>query len=255
MLTPRMKLGKLKPKHHPATLDFGKILLPDAPPPPPEKAFWEYKTDPYAIGMYGNDVCGDCTLAAIAHYLLLVTAHTGKPFYADPAEVLKAYSAISGYDPKTGANDNGCAITDVLNYMRVTGIQGYKIEGWAQIDHTSLLHLHQGIYIFGGNNIGVQLPAIAQDQFSDNQSWEVVPDDGGIEGGHCILESGYGSEGSNFESWGKGDQKASNEWSSKYKDEGYVVFTKDWINEASGLAPNSFDLDALVNALKAVAAL
>jgi hypothetical protein len=37
-----------------------------------------------------------------------------------------------------------------------------------------------------------------------------------------------------------------------YMDEAYVIVTPDWVNEASGLAPNALNMDALVADLKAL---
>lgn len=247
------KLGKLAPKHNDKTLLFSKYLKADAPPPPPEKAFYEYAVDPSAILMYGNDTVGDCTCAAVAHYIILATAHTGKVFFPDPADVMKMYSAISGYDPVTGANDDGCAMTDVLNFWQTVGLSGHKILGWAKLDYTNLTALHQGIELFGANYVGVNLPASAQDQFEQKKNWEFVKKSP-IEGGHCILETGFGSDGSNYQTWGKGDQKASNAWSAAYRDEAYIVLTQDWINQASGLAANHLNMDALQADLKLLAA-
>jgi hypothetical protein len=248
-----MKLGKLAPKYNSKTLLLSDYLT-DALPVPPEKVYREYKIPADAWGMYANDRIGICACAEVAHHLMLVTAHTGKIFIPDEVDVIAMYSAISGYDPTTGLNDNGCAITDVLNYWHTTGLAGHKILGWAQIDHTNMIRRNQGIWLFGSNDVGVQLPAIAQQQFTDQQNWEIVPDDGGIEGGHCIMESGYGSEGSNYCTWGYGEQKASNDWNNQYVDESYVVLTSEWIEIASGLAPNGFNVDALIADLKVVAA-
>jgi hypothetical protein len=255
-----MKLGKLAPKHNDKTLLFSKYLKADAPPPPPKKVWREYKIPADAWQMFANDTVGDCTCAAIAHMLMLVTAHTGKLVTPQLSDVLYAYSAITGYDASqtdaSGNNptDNGAAITDVLAYWQQTGLAGHKILAWAQIDYQNVLTRHQGIYIFGANDIGVQLPAIAQQQFADGQTWDVVPDDGGIAGGHCIVEAGYGKQGSDVVTWGNGQQKATNAWSAKYVDEAYVVITQDWINVASGLAPNLLNLDALVLDLQALKA-
>jgi hypothetical protein len=257
---PRYKLGKLPPKKNSKTLDFAKYLLPNAPPPPPEKTYWEYKIPPDTIGMYDNDQIGDCTCAEVAHHLMLVTAHTGKVVIPEVADVVAMYSAICGYDPSQtqpdGSNptDTGCAITDVLNYWQLTGLAGHKILGWAAVDYTNLLRRSQGVYIFAGCSVGVQLPAIAQTQFSNGQTWDVVADDGGIDGGHNILESGYGDRGRNYETWGQGDQKGTNAWDAKYADESYIVITSDWVNNATGLAPNQLNMDALQADLKLIAA-
>jgi hypothetical protein len=242
------KLGKTPPKFNRKTLGFKGMLKADAPAPP-EKLWREYKVPADAWGMFGNDTIGDCTCAAVAHLLMLVTAHTGKMIIPELADVIAMYSAVSGYDPSTGANDNGAAITDVLNYWQTTGLAGHKILGWAAIDQSNLLHRKQGMYIFGANDIGIQCPASAQSQFSAGETWDVVADDGGIEGGHCIDEFGYGADGTDFSTWGRGDQKATNAWAQKYVDEAYCVITQDWLNNADGLAPNAMDLDALNAAL------
>jgi hypothetical protein len=253
---PKYKLGKLAPKVHPKTLNFSAFLKADAPEPP-EKLFREYKIPDDSWYLYGNDTIGDCTLAAVAHLLMLMTAHTGKMFTPSRESIIGAYSAITGYDPNqvqsdgTNPTDTGAAITDVLSYWQNTGIAGHKILAWAQIDYTNLLHMKQGAYIFGANDVGVQLPGDAQTQFAANQPWTVNPEvKQFIEGGHCIIQPGYGSDGSDYVTWGRGYQKATNEWNQTYVDEAYVVITRDWLWNADGLAPNSMNLDALVAAIR-----
>jgi hypothetical protein len=236
-----MKLGKLAPKPHPLTLRLP--FRADAPPAPPEKLWREYKIPDDVYGMFGNDTIGDCTCAAIAHLLMLVTAHTGGMVIPTLDDVISVYSAVSGYDPSTGANDNGAAITDVLNYWKTTGLAGHKILAWAALP-TDTTSRQKSMYIFGGNDLGVQLPQSAMDQFEAGQTWTPVADSP-ILGGHSIVEAGYGSEGSDVGTWGKGTQKATNDWGTQYIDEAYVVVTKDWLNNADGLAPNQLDLDQL----------
>ena len=253
------KLGKLPPKFNKKTLSFAKYLKADAPPPPPSKLYREYKIPAGAWGMYANDTVGDCTCAAVAHMLMLVTAHTGNLVTPATADILVAYSAITGYDPtQTDVNgnnptDNGAAITDVLAYWQNTGIAGHRILGWAQIDQTNLEAVEQAIYLFGAVDIGVNLPTSAMEQTNDGKAWDVVADDGGIEGGHSIPNFGYGAVGTNCVTWAM-RQEMTWPWFSKYCDEAYAVITQDWINSATGLAPNSLNLSALqtdLNALKA----
>jgi hypothetical protein len=249
---PKMKLGKLAPKPHYKTIPFAAFLKDTSLPVPPEKSFWEYKIPPETIGMFGNDQYGDCTCAEIAHHLMLLTAHTGTMVVPTDAEVLALYALASpGFDPSTDANDNGAAITDVLNLWQTVGLAGHKIDGWAAIDPTNYAHRNLATYLFGGCSVGVQLPNGAQDQFSAGQRWSVVPGDS-IEGGHCIMESGYGSAGRNFETWGKGDQKATNDWDKAYVDEVYVPLTHDWIDAASGVSPTALNYGALQDALAAL---
>jgi len=241
---PGMMLGKLAPKVNKKTLMFSKYLRGTPPPIPPVKLWREYKVDQSNWGMYGNDTIGDCTCAEVAHMLMLVTAHTGSIVVPPTADVIAMYSAITGYDPATGANDNGAAISDVLNYWQTTGLSGHKILGWVQMDQTNLTAVKQAIYLFGGVDLGVNLPNSAMDQTNANETWDVVADDGGIDGGHSIPLFGYGSVGTNCVTWGQ-RQEMTWEWFSKYCDECYAVITQDWINKASGLAVNMLNIEEL----------
>lgn len=247
-----MKFGKLAPKTHPKTLKFSKYLT-NALPLAPEKVYREYKVPPSLWGMLKNDTLGDCTCAAIAHMLMLVTAHTGTMVTPTEEDVVTAYAAVSGYNPQNGSNDNGAAITDVLEYWRTKGIAGHKIEGWAEVNHANIPAIKQAIYLFGGVDIGVQLPNAAMSQVNEGVAWDLVTNDGGIDGGHSIPNFGYGRDGTNCITWGK-RQGMSWAWFAKYCDEAYAVITKDWINQASGKTVSGFDLETLVADLNALRA-
>ena len=235
------KTGKHAPKYNKKTLSFAKYLTGKLPVPA-EKVYREYKIPAAAIQMYGNDKYGDCTCAGAANMLILATCHTGEVVIPTLEDVLGLYTAISGFDPKTGANDNGAAMTDVLDYLQSTGIAGRKILGWAQIDHTNLVHRKLACQLFGGTYVGVQLPASAQDQFPG--PWEVV-DGSPIEGGHCIIRPGYGATGDDYVTWGNWCVKASAAWSAAYVDEEYIVVTESWINQSTQLTPGGLDLATL----------
>jgi hypothetical protein len=238
-----VKLGKLAPKLHSNTLLLAKYLTGELPSPA-TKVYREYKTPAAAMQMYGNDTVGDCTCAGAANLLILWTAHTGSVVIPTLNEVMAMYSAVSGYVPGNETTDNGAAMTDVLAYLQSTGLSGHKILGWAQIDHTNLVHRQLAVDLFGATYVGVQLPSSAQDQFSDNEPWEVVSGDS-IEGGHAIIHPGYGSQGGDYVSWARWDQKASSAWESAYIDEEYVVITQDWIDQATQKTPGGIDLSTL----------
>jgi hypothetical protein len=259
-----MKLGKLAPAFHPKTLSFAKYLVTphinglgiakrwNAPGlSPASKVYREYKTPIEAMQMYGNDRYGCCVWAMVADFLILTTVHTGNVVIPTLADVLGAYSAVTGFDPTTGANDNGTSMTAAFAYLQSTGIAGHKILAWAQIDHTNLIHRRLGVDLFGATCTGVQLPDTAQTQFAAGQSWEVS--NGQIEGGHAILHPGYGSLGDDYVTWAKWDQKASAAWSSQYVDEEYVLITEDWFNQVTKLTPGGLDLKTLEADLNLIA--
>lgn len=242
------KLGKLEPKPHRNTLSFAKYLTPILPIPP-FRINREYEILGPDWGMFGNDTIGDCTCAAVAHLVMQFTKAAGSLVTPKLADVIGMYSAVSGYDPVTGENDNGAAMTDVLARWQSVGLSGHKILGWAAIDPQNVTHRRLGVWLFGGVFTGAQLPAIAQSQFTAQVPWEAVVDDGGIEGGHAFPETGYESDWisgggpySNYATWGYGWQKASNAWDQKYLDEAYVVITEDFINRLTDRTPAGFSL-------------
>jgi hypothetical protein len=246
------KLGKTAPKFHPKTLKFSSFADVNALPTPSQKVYREYKTPVAAKQMFGNDQYGDCVWAMLCNFIILTTSHTGSAFIPTSVDALKGYSDVTGFDPVTGANDNGTAMTDAFAYMLTTGIAGHKILGWAQIDHTNLIHRKLATDMFGATCTGVQLPADAQDQFGAGQPWEVTGSPS--EGGHAILHPGYGSLGDDYVSWAKWDQKASEAWSSDNIDEEYALITEDWINAVTKKTPGGLDLAALQTVLKTIAA-
>lgn len=252
------KLGKLAPKPNKLTLSFADYLKAGAAlPKTPHKLFREFKIPDAQWGIYGNDKAGDCTCASKAHQIMLMTAHTGQMVTPDPAAIMKAYVDLTGYIPATptapAQNDTGCAMTDVLLYWQETGIAGHKILGWAQIDHTSIDQVKLAMYLFGAVDIGVQFPNSAMDQFNKGQAWEVLADDGGIDGGHDVPLFGYGELGDSCVTWGL-RQTMTWDWFSKYCDEAYCVVTSDWINAATKAAPNQIDLATLTADLEALKA-
>lgn len=244
-----LKLGKLAPKLNSKTLLFSKYIDDTVLPKPAKKVYREYKTPEEAKLMYGNDQYGDCTCAGAANLLILATCHTGKVVIPTLTDVLDMYTAISGFDLITGANDNGAAMTDALNHLRTVGLSGHKILAWAKINHKNLQHRKIACDLFGATYVGVQLPGQAQSQFENRQSWEVVENDTN-EGGHAIIRTGYGALGDNYVTWGKWDQKASAAWSLAYVEEEYVVITQDWFNSVTKLTPGGLDLATLESDLK-----
>jgi hypothetical protein len=247
-----MKFGKLPPKPNPKGLRLAKYLTAGLAAPP-ERVWREYKIQPGHWTMMGNDTIGDCTCAAIGHFVMLATAHTGELVTPSKEDVLAVYSAVTGYDPATGANDNGAVITAILEYWRTTGIAGHKILAWASINPANIIEVKQGIQLFGGVDIGVQLPVSAMQQFNSGIPWQIKTPDGGLDGGHSVPMFGYGGFGANCITWGQRQGMAWT-WFTRYCDEAYVVITPDWFNKATSLTPSGFDLATLEADLKALAA-
>jgi hypothetical protein len=228
-----------KPKYTGTVLELSKYT--SALAPPPSKVYWEYKVPESEWGMMANDTVGDCEIARIAHMVMCFTAHTGNIVVPTVDEVLAVYSAITGYDPKTGANDNGAATPDVLNYWVENGIAGHKITGWAQIEATKLA-IEQAVYLFGGAATDIAVYQSMMEQSNAGQPWDNIS--GNLEGYHAVPVFGYGSAGNTCLTWGALQQSG---WDTfmQILQGAYAVITPDWIDQATQKTPSGFDLDAL----------
>lgn len=231
------KLGKLPRKQDNRTLLFEKYAT--ALPIAPKSSDWSHKLTKW--GMLANDTVGDCTCAAAGHHEMCWLVNNGITFDPTDQQVLAAYSAITGYNPITGANDNGATCLDVLNYWRKTGIAGHTIGAFAQIALTNHTQVKQAVWLFGGAYIGVALPISAQGQ----KTWKVTtgPDaEPGSWGGHCVPVIHYTSTYLYFVSWGSVYKMTWGFWS-KYVDEAYCIISPDFL--IAGKAPNGFDMATL----------
>lgn len=240
-----MKLGKLAPKRSLKTRALGNYLNASKLPIPPTVTGWE-KTVQSNWGMMKNDTLGDCTCAAMGHMVLNWTANSTSPITVSDEDVVKAYSAVSGYDPSTGADDNGAVELDCLNYWQSTGIAGHKISGFATIDVQNIDQVKAAIYLFGGVYTGFNVPDYAMNQ--DN--WVVQNTDNQIIGGHAVPYFGYGRGGATCVTWGR-TQPATWDFWQTYTDEAYAVVSPDWF-KTTGLSPSGFDLAGLLADLKSV---
>src|SRR5208283_1193814 len=98
-----VKLGKLPYKHDRRNLQLAKYLV--SPPPCPDAYSWLGKVSKF--GPMGNLTVGDCVVAGAGHLIQDWTSNQGKEIIIPDQDILAVYSKLSGYDPVTGANDDG----------------------------------------------------------------------------------------------------------------------------------------------------
>jgi hypothetical protein len=254
-------LGKHPPRNDPRTLSFSSVVdvallkaqqlekvvggLPVAPPSR------DWTTDlPANLGMFANDMLGDCTCASAAH--LLQVWSDGK-FQPTDDEVVAAYCRL-GYVPGDPKTDNGANMLDVLNLWRTEGICGKKIGAYAKIDITDLAEVRVAINLTGGIYVGAALPRSASDLTKpwQGKSGKLAGDDApGSWGGHCMAVCEYDQTGVGFLTWARrklGDWP----WFLDYVDEAYAIFDEDWIRP-DGNAPSGVSAAAIQAFLAAVA--
>lgn len=245
-----MKLGKKEARIDPRTLRISNYIPSDLPDPPPVSN-WAGAVPVW--GMMLNDQMGCCTCASAAHMIQGWTANEGAYFRPTNAQVLEAYSKISGYDPATRLNDNGAVELEVLSFWRKEGIAGRKIMAYATLDADDLILCKQAIHLFGGIYIGLALPnsAKGQDMWDTLYDWKSDPlATPRSWGGHAVSIIGYNGVGPICVTWGECKQMT---WDfySKYCDEAYAILSEDWTG-VDRIAPNKLDLSSLQKDLLAV---
>ena len=247
----RLKLGKQPPRHDPRTLQFAKYFEGEALPPPPSSENWGARVSRWP--MMANDTIGDCTCAAAGHMIEQWTTYAGRAVIPADRAIIAAYAAITGYDPRTGDNDNGAVELDVLNYWRHHGIAQHKIMAYVGLEPRNHFQVKDAVLLFGNCYIGLALPRTAQTQ----EVWAVPPGGPigagapGSWGGHAVPVVAYDERGLDVVTWGALKRMTWTFWDA-YCDEAYAVLSKDWISKVSELAPNRFDLATLEKDLKAL---
>lgn len=240
-------MGKAPPKVDERTLKAARYFKALAPPPPSND--WTTKASS-AFGQMLNDKLGDCTCAAMAHFIQCVSAANGKEITVSDADVLAAYIGACGYNPSDPSTDRGGVELDVLNYWRQTGIGGYKIDAFVALEPSNLLHVKQAHNLGGGLYIGLSLPTTAQNQ----DVWH--PSLGGTEqggsnndatpgswGGHAVVVEAYDANGLTVITWGMKKRMTWPFWN-VYCDEAYMVLSNLWAQPGK-LSPSGFDEDTL----------
>jgi hypothetical protein len=190
--------------------------------------------------MDGNDTVGDCTCAEVDHCVKALQVAAGNPeVKSTPAEVLSAYSAITGYTPSDPNTDQGAVMQDVRSYWRKNGFQlgGQKhtILLFAQVDHANHDLVKWCIARFGELGIGFNFPASAMQQFDAGQPWTVV-NGSPIDGGHAVSAVGYDADFVYVVTWGR-VQKMAWAFFDKYVDEAWTQLSEEWVSATSGNDP------------------
>lgn len=252
-----MKFGALPRDDRPAPQLADYILSASALPVAP--LIVDRELDVPSWPMYLNDQIGDCTVAGMFHAVSSMTAYSrqtsgGVTFTDD--EATRVYSAVSGYDPATGANDNGAQLQDVCRFMVKTGATDtsgkvHKLAAWAEVENfTNLRLLKRVLYAFGTVYLAIDCPDSALQQFQDGQAWSVVPG-AQFAGGHCIVMQYSAAYAPNIGAdetvitWGA-KQKMTMAFAKQYIVEAVAVVSEDDVNVQSGRNPAGLALQQMI---------
>jgi len=241
MSNPIYKLGKLAARFDHRTLRLAKYLSPDLAPPPTAVDWTNGIT---SWGWLKNDMLGDCTIAAVAHAIQVWTANAGAEYAATDQVTVEYYSKWDGYNPADPNTDQGGEELTVLNDWRQQGFDSHSLTAFADPQPQNDLHIKQAIALFGGVYIGMQLPNSAQGQVGS--LWDVVPEEGGVWGGHAVYVPAYDDTGLTCITWGALQKMTWAFWS-RYTDEAHCLLSPDWP------IPAGFDASGLLADLQVVA--
>lgn len=243
----KMKLGKQPPKFRSTDLKLANYV--GAVPSPPKAVDFTYGIKDW--GELGNDVLGDCTIAAPLHGIQSWRMSLGQPLLNIPTQVaIDYYSKWCGYVPGDPSTDNGGIEADVLKNWRKSTITidgvGHNQKAYASVNPQNLIHVIQTVWIFGGSYIGLRLPISAQNQ----DVWDVVQGPEGTPGSwglHAAWLLGYDHNGVDIGTWGA-IQRATWDFWLEYVDEAWAAMSDtDFTNPDS-----DFPYEAMLADVKAV---
>lgn len=242
-----VKLGRIVPKSKPLTLKLRSYLAEGAVTPPASVDYFS-KAMPSIKEMLGNDQWGDCVIAGELHAIGVYSANDKD---SGGIRVATTDEAVSQYHAICGGGDNGCNITDVLDYQIANGLkvgsETHKIDGYLSIDNTNKLEVQVALYLFGPLTIGLMLPSswmnTGDGDLWDTTNWPII-------GGHEVIAMGYDAQGVTIATWG-GTRKIT--WaaftSSRWIDELYLKLSPLWYG-SDKLAPNQIDVETLKSDLQ-----
>jgi len=170
---------------------MARFLETSTLPTHPESVDYMTRIPQWLLGR--NTSVGSCGPTSVANFVLLVTTILAEwPLAFTDDEIIDLYSRVSGYDPATGANDNGVDMTELLSELVRNGI-GFDKRNVKAIAYAALPDPHDVDMLwsasarFGGVLCGADL-AQAQDQQTNAGLWDYVPRSGAW-GGHAFLTS------------------------------------------------------------------
>lgn len=249
------KLGKRPARHDPRTYRLAPFLATQLPVVP-DAHDWSAGV-PYQ--MWGNDTYGCCAFAAYAALLATWTQAAQALVLLPTKTVLAAYGTVTGFDPVTGANDNGTVLLDELNYWRRNGLprtgqpDADYLTAFGAISPTDEQSIKRAVCYLGGVLAGVQVPRGFL-SLGLGETWDLdklKSEDLQYEGGHAIALTGYTPDGVFFNTWGT---RTFMPWSTftAIADEAYGLLSRqNWLT-TKGTSPLNESIEALVHQLQAV---
>ena len=198
----QVKFGRKRPQFVGPHFRLKNYLRASLPSPPTSVDYSGPATS-ILSDIMGNDRLGDCTCAGAYHIVGVETANAGDPFHATLLQVVNDYSAVSGYVPGNESTDNGADEITCLNYWTNHGFaNGTKLLGWLTVDATNQVEVMTALDLFENLYFGLELPDTYTNPFPGGNGFTWGPGTPDPEQGHCIIGTGYTTNGVIIDTWG-----------------------------------------------------
>jgi hypothetical protein len=240
----KFRLGRKAVVRDSRTFKLAKYLNKAVLPTPPVSVDWTKGTQSW--GMMLNDQLGDCTIAGAAHAIQVWT-QANESMVTLPDSVIESfYETWDGYRPNDPDSDQGGIELNVLKQWRNGGMDGHKLDAFADADVQDINEVKLAIYLFGGLYIGFDVPNNMDE--TPGAIWDIAGA-GPISGGHCVHVAGYDTNYVYVISWGSVYKMTWAFWL-KYVDEAHTLLSFDWIKNS--VSPNGFAQAVLEQDLSAI---
>ena len=188
--------------------------------------------------IYGNDLYGDCMMAAAEHGDSTFSGNVGTESTFDPSLTVSSYLKLSG-------GDNGLNSGQIISAWEqgLPGVPAARIMDALNIDTTNTILMQNAIYLFGGVFFTLDVPDDWYNYFTTGYVWDAPAKADGNNGHGVWLNGVNTSSNYHMETWG------SYVWITPAgvpdcDPGGFVVFSRRWFN-ANGIAPNGLSYSQL----------
>jgi hypothetical protein len=246
-----LKLGRNRPIATGPRFSLKNYLMRTIAPPP-TTCDYSPRAESALSPVYMNDSLGDCVIAGMAHLVGQFTGNSeAKPFIFTDDQIISLYSAIGGYVPGQPSTDNGCDEVTALNYwVRKGALPQNKIVSWMAVNPSDSQEYRTAMYLFENLFFGIELPDAWINPFpsSPGFKWD-VSGDSDPNNGHCVVGTGYTTEGVLIDTWGMigtlTDAAIAKYCAESDGGDLYVVLSYETINRAKQRASNGLNWSQL----------
>lgn len=212
-------------------------------------------------GYMGNNTTGDCVEAAIVHSIMYNTLEaTGTPALFVDNDAVSLYTAWTGYNPSTGANNNGTPVALALGKWASPGITDdnghvHTILATLQLNANDTAEVAEACYVLGAISLVLEIPAEWEVSFgslqSNNKTWDYVASPTGYIS-HFATIVGRSTNG-NFivVSWGYLWEMTPAGFIQAVT-AAYAFITTDYVNPGTGKSPLGYTMPQLQQYLAAM---